>query len=972
MESNLSYVHALVDEQRDLAKELGNLIAGEVRFDSYTKAMYATDASIYQMEPVGVVIPRSVEDVQATVETCFRYGIAVLPRGGGTSLAGQGVNHAVVIDFSKHLNNVLEVNEEEHWARVQPGIALDTLSNHVASLGLKYGPDPTTSSRATIGGGTGNNSCGPHSLIYGKTIDHVQELSVVLSDGSLAHLGLLEGSALDERMRTGGLEGNIYREVLRLINENRDEIIRRFPDIPRRVSGYNLDSLLRENSIDLAKLVVGSEGTLAVVTEAKVNLVKKPSMTALAVIHFKDMIEAMEATVGLLEMGPSTIELIDRLMVQQARKSVGYARYTHFIEGDPDALLVCEVDGSNESELDDKLDRIERQTKKLGLGYAFLRMKGPAQADVLKVRAGGLGLMMSIRGDTKPLPYVEDTGVPTEKLPEYLRRFLKIIEDHGTWAGVYGHASQGCLHVRPMVNLKEQEGLDRMVSIATAVSDLVLEFGGSLSGEHGDGIVRGVFTEKMFGEQLYGTFRDVKHAFDPKGIMNPGKIIDCPPMTDNLRIGPNYKTWEPTTKFDFQADGGFARAVELCNGVGACRQDLSGTMCPSYMVTRDEEHSTRGRANALRAVLSGTLPASEFASKRLHDALDLCLECKGCKAECPSQVDMAKMKYEFLGNYYSKHRMPLRSRLFGHVASFSRLGSATAPLSNWIMKWGFRKLGIEKLLGIDSRRPLPPFASRTFEQRFKERAKKSIVDKGQIVLFHDTFSQFNHPEVGEAVVDLLEKAGFEPTLPDKRCCGRPMISKGLLDDAIANAEYNVRVLHGYVQRGIKIVGWEPSCVLTLRDEYPDLLRGEMREWAREVASSTYLIEELLVELNEQGELGLEFEETNRTALFHGHCHQKALVGNAPSLAALRLIPGYAVEEINTGCCGMAGSFGYEREHYDISMAVGEQRLFPTIRNQQGSFDVVASGFSCRQQIAQGTGVAAKTVAETLRDSLKVN
>ena len=964
----MTYTHPLTAEHQALMEELKRHVSGEVRFDAYSKVLYATDASIYEMEPVGVVIPRTDEDVQAVIETCYRHGVAVLPRGGGTSLAGQCVNHAVVLDFTKHLRHVLEVNAEERWARVQPGITLDELNQHVAAAGLKFGPDPTTSSRATVGGATGNNSCGAHSLLYGKTVDHVLELSVVLSDGSRARFGPMGRTELESCLTREGLEGNIYRQVRRIVEANQEEIKRRFPDIPRRVSGYNLDAFLGEAPFNLAKLVVGSEGTLTTVTEAKVNLVARPQMTALGVLHFHDIIEAMEATVTLLEASPSAIELIDRLIMQQARQSVGFARHTWFIQGDPDALLVCEVDGDSEPELDAKLDRLERQTSQRGLGYAFVRMKGAAQADVWRVRTGGLGLMMSVRGDAKPLPYVEDTGVPTAHLPEYLRRFLQIVADHGTTAGVYGHASQGCLHVRPLVNIKEQEGLDKLVSIATAVSDLVLEFGGSLSGEHGDGIVRGVFMEKMFGSQLYEAFREVKRAFDPTGIMNPGKIVDCPPITENLRIGPRYRTQEVATRLDFSHDQGFARSVELCNGVGACRQVLSGTMCPSYMATREEEHSTRGRANALRAVLSGTLPSSDLASKRLFQVLDLCLECKGCKAECPSQVDMAKLKFEFLGHYYREHRMPLRSRIFGNIAAVSRLGSATAPFSIWASRLPLLRWALDRFVGIDQRHQLPPFARRTFTQRFTSHRPATSAPRGPLVLFYDTFTQYNHPEVGMAVVELLERAGFELILPDRRCCGRSMLSKGLLDQAVANARHNVNVLYPYVQRGIKIVGWEPSCLLTLRDEYPDLLSGDK---ARAVAQNTYLLEELLVELSERGELDLEFQETPpHTALFHCHCQQKALVGSAPSLAALRLVPGYDVQEIDSGCCGMAGSFGFEKEHYDLSLAIGEQRLFPAIRAQEGHFDVIASGISCRQQIAHGTGVHAKTLTEVLRDALK--
>ena len=961
-----------IADTRALEADLRRHVKGEVRFDAYSRVMYSTDASIYQMEPLGVVIPRDAEDVATVVATCAQVGVAVLPRGGGTSLAGQTVNRAVVLDFSKYMHQVLEVNPEERWVRTQPGIPLDELNHHLRPHGLHYTPDPATSNRATVGGGVGNNSCGSHSVVYGKTSDHVKELSVVLADGAAAHFRPLDGSDLEAKIAQSDLEGRIYREVARIAGEQREEIDRRYPRIMRRVSGYNLDLMVGDGPVDLTRLVVGSEGTLCTVTEAKLSLEPIPKLRALAVLHFHGLIEAMEATVAILDHGPSAVELMGRLMIEQARASVGFARRMTFVEGDPEALLLTEFFGDSQEELRAKIDRLERDLSKRGLGYAFVRAMAPEeQANVWAVRIAGLGLLMGIKGDAKPLPFVEDTAVSPEVLPEYIRRFDEIVRSHDTTAAYYGHASVGCLHVRPLVNIKLQEGLDTLVAISTDISDLVLEFGGSISGEHGDGIVRSVWVEKMFGSRLYNAFREVKRSFDPEGIMNPGKIVDSPPLTENLRIGPDYKaprdkSLEVETLLDFTADGGFARSVELCNGVGACRKTLDGTMCPSYMVTREEEHSTRGRANALRAAISGMLPASELTGKRLYDVLDLCLECKGCKAECPSNVDMAKLKYEFLNGYYRKHRTPLRARLFADIARINRWSARLGPLANLGMANPLTRWLLHRFLGIHRKRRLPSLARQSFPDWFRKRPSKPPGPKGQVVLFHDTFMDYNEPQVGRAAVELLEAAGFQVVLVDQVCCGRPMISKGMLERARDHARTNVDSLYPYAEAGIPIVGCEPSCLLTLRDEYPDLLRDDK---ATVVADHAMLIDEFLVKLKSEGQLDLRFRETPERVLLHGHCHQKALVGIEPSLAALRLVPGLQVEEINSGCCGMAGAFGYEREHYDLSMAIGEQRLFPAVRAAPEA-RIAITGFSCRHQLHDGTGRSAQHVAELLREALE--
>ena len=956
-------------ERRDLEEMLRQRVAGEVRFDPFSRVLYSTDASIYQMEPVGVVIPRNKDDVLAVMEVARDNRVPVLARAGGTSLAGQTVNHAIVTDFSKYLNQVVEVNREESWARVQPGIVLDQLNRELLPYGLMYAPDPTTSSRACVGGGVGNNTCGAHSVIYGKTLDHIMELDVVLADGAEAHFRPLDAGELEVKLSGSGLESDIYRGVRRLAQDNAAEITARYPNIMRRVSGYNLDEFLADTPFNLAKMVVGSEGTLCVATEVKVNLVPRPTMTGLSVLHFADIFQASEAVKEILNHGPSSIEIMDKNVLDRSRQSMGLSTAMAFIQGDPGAILAVEFYGESEAELTAKTEGLKADMERRRLGYACVNLLDRAsQANVWSVRKNGLGLLMSMHGDAKPLPFVEDTAVDPENMGAFVRQFDEIVRNHGTEAAYYGHASVGCLHIRPVVSLKDQAGIDKMYSIADEISDLVKEFGGSLSGEHGDGIVRGVWNEKMFGPEIYQMFRELKSTFDPDGIMNPGKIIDCPPMTENLRYGPGYRAESLPTLLDFSIDANFAGAVEMCNGMGACRK-LEGTMCPSFIATREEEHSTRGRANLLRAAMSGKLPEGTITSQRLYDALDLCLECKGCKAECESGVDMAKLKYEFLGNYFKANGLPRRNRIFGNIAKYSAWGSRLAPFSNWLAASPIGKLFSNHFLGVHPNRSVPGFTRQTFPQWFRSRRRggdSRIAPTQTVVLLNDTYMNYNYPGVGKAAVALLEAAGFKVELADAPCCGRPMISKGMLDAAAANAAHNVSLLHAYAGQGIPIIGCEPSCLLTLRDEYPQLVPGPE---AQTVAQHSYLIDEFLVKLRAEGRLELEFNDLEKKVLFHAHCHQRSLAGTAPSLDALRLPPGYQVELVNAGCCGMAGSFGYEKEHYDLSMTIGTEALFPAVNAKGPDWEVAVMGVSCRQQIEHGTGRNARHLAEVLAEAL---
>lgn len=976
----------------ELEQRLTDALDGEVRFDRYSKALYSTDASLYQMQPIGVVIPKHQQDVITTVQIAAERDVPILPRGGGTSLAGQSVGEAVVLDMSKYMNALLEVNVEAHWARVQPGIVLDELNHRLKPHGLMYAPDVATSSRANVGGTIGNNSAGSHSLIYGKTIDHVMSLDVVLSNADEITASPLALTELASRQQGESLEANVYRELCRICADNADEIRKRYPRILRRVAGYNLDEFVpnagskevtpyrrdgcdAEHPFSLAKILVGSEGTLATTVEATINLVPIPKMTALCVVHFETLVASMEAMQPILACQPTAVELIDKTIVDMTRSSLEFSRITNFIQGEPAALLAVEFYGQSEAELRAHLDRLEKTLKREGFGYAFVRcFTAEEKARVWETRKAGLGLLMGMKGDAKPVGFVEDAAVPIENLPEYVRRFDRIVTSHDTTAAYYAHASVGLLHNRPIVNLKSEADIQKMHDIAREVRNLLLELGGAMSGEHGDGLVRSEWLESMFGPQIYQALREVKNAFDPTGIMNPGKIIDAPPMTENLRFGAKYNTIEIDTYYDFSSQDGFDRAIEMCNGVGACRKTLTGTMCPSFIGTREEEHSTRGRANALRSVISGALPHTDFTSERLYEVLDLCLGCKACKAECPSNVDMAKIKYEVLAHYHKANGLPLHRRMFGEIASLAPFGSAFAPLSNWAVNNRFSKWLAEKCVGVDRRREMPTFVRPTFTQWFRKSHKRTsapehLTAANKVVLFADTFMNYSEPAIGKAAVEVLEALGFTVILPEKKCCGRPLISEGMLDRALENARYNIASLRQYADEGIPIIGCEPSCTSTLTDDYVELINTPA---AKRVAEATCSFEEFIAQLHENGELSLTFRDEARDILLHGHCHQRALVGIQPTVEMLSLPPAHDVTVLDSSCCGMAGAFGYEKAHYELSMKIGELRLFPTVREKlAGGVTLSAPGFSCRHQLEHGTGVLPKHPIEVLREAIKV-
>ncbi len=785
---------------RTLQQELEEQIEGEVRFDGVSRALYATDASVYQIVPLGIVIPRTRDDVVRTVQIARRHGVTITARGGGTSQAGQAIGAGLQLDTSKYFNRVLEVNVAERWAWIEPGVVLDELNATLRPHGLRFAPDISTASRATVGGMIANNSSGARSVMYGKTIDHVIEQHVVLADGSTAHFRPLDAAALEQACQGSTLEANCYRTVRQLAESCRDEIDRRFPKVLRRVGGYNLDEFVDPaKPFNLAKIVVGSEGTLALVVAARVKLVPLPAAKAVLTIEFPALLDALGATPLILRHTPSAVEVMDKFILDHAKESPALDTLRRSIlHTDPGALLCVEMYDDRAELLPPRLDALERELAAAGIACHCRRWLTVAeQARIWSLREAALGLSMAMKGDGKSLSFVEDTAVAPEKLRDYIERFLAIVRGHGTVAGVYAHASVGCLHVRPVVDMKTAAGVRLFETLANDVADLVLEFGGALSGEHGDGMVRGPFTEKMFGPALYEAFRTVKRTFDPDGLFNPGKIIDTPPLTANLRFGAGYQTPDPPAVFDYTEFGGLGRAVEMCSGLGVCRKTLEGTMCPSYMATREEKHSTRGRANTLRLAMAGKLGEAGLNDHDVHDVLDLCLECRACKAECPVGVDVARFKSEFLATYWRRHGLPMRVRTIGHARRLAETGSRFAPLSNIVAQSAAGRWINEQLLGIDRRRTPPAYARDTFARRFARRAQTSPQPQRApspqppapgVVLFNDTFTNYNHPEIGIAAASFLEAAGLAPRLVPHGCCGRPLISQGLLDEARAAAQ----------------------------------------------------------------------------------------------------------------------------------------------------------------------------------------
>ncbi|AUV84159.1 FAD-binding oxidoreductase (plasmid) [Salinigranum rubrum] len=969
-----------VAEYRELASELRSRVDGRVEFDEYTQVLYATDGSIYSARPAGVVYPTDIDDVQSAVEVATNHGVPILPRGTGSSLAGQTVGPGcVVLDVSRHMDGVLDIDPEEQTARIQPGVVQDDLDDELADYGLKFAPDPASSNRATVGGGIGNNSTGAHSVRYGITDAYTDAVTAVLSDGSVidAREVVIDSPEWEDIVSKDDREAHIYRTVREVVEENADEIETRYPDLKRRVTGYNLDRVVYENTdgervMNLAKLFVGSEGTLGVIVEAELSLVTVPEETALALYCFDDLVKAMQAVPVALEYDVSAVELMDDEVFRLAADSDGYAQYVEPIPEGTEAALMLEYDSELHADFEEAIAATNDRFLDDGEAFAVVEAyTDEEQADIWKLRKAAIPLLMGMDGDPKPYPFIEDATVPPAELAEYVQKFEDVLHNHDTSAAYFAHAGSGTLHIRPILNLKEEAGIEAMHSITDDVTDLVLEHNGSFSGEHGDGMARTEFTPKMYGDDLWRAFKEVKTAFDPEWWMHPGNVVyrdgsdDVGPDTDrgvgadmreNLRYGAAYQSIEPQTTLDFSEEGGFSHLVELCNGCGTCRQTGEEVMCPTYRASKEEVQTTRGRANLLRSAISGDLPEEEIHSDRFQsEVLDLCIGCKGCKSDCPTGVDMAKLKTEVKHQHHEKAGVDLRERLFANIDTASKVGSMLAPVSNWATEIPGARTVMQRLFGIAPERELPRFRRETLRHWFAARGGSSI-DRAdaerRVVLFPDTYTNYSYPAAGKAAVEALEAAGVHVVIPgDTAPSGRAAYSTGMLDLAAERARTNVDRMANAVANGWDIVFVEPSDAVMFQDEYRDLLDGRDVEL---VAESAYGVLEYLDVHRLDESLPVE-DRTSGVAgslSYHGHCNQKATNKDHHAVGVLRRV-GYDVAPLDSTCCGMAGSFGYHDEHYDLSKAIG-RLLFEEVDESDGE-RVVAPGGSCRSQLGDRDG-----------------
>ncbi|MFJ5948325.1 FAD-binding and (Fe-S)-binding domain-containing protein [Streptomyces noursei] len=956
-----------------LRRRLVRDLDGEAAFDDYTRHLYSRDASMYAITPLGVAFPRHAEDVAAAVRAAAAHDTTVTARGAGTSLAGQTVGAGLVLDFSRHLDRITDLDPAARTARVQPGVVQDQLNRAAAAHGLVFGPDTSTSNRATLGGMLGNNSAGSGSLRHGMTIDHVLALEVVLSDGTSARLAPVTEPERARRAARATLDGRIHRELPALAAAHADAIATGYPTHWRRAGGYRLDRVAADagagRPFDPARFLVGSEGTLALVTAAEVRLVPQPARTVFAVGHFASVAAAVEATGDALACDPAAVELMDRTILDLARRKIEYASLDALLHGTPEALLFVSLTGDDEEELLGRLADLAGRWRRHGHGYHTLIAETPGdQAALLKVRKSSLGLLMAAGSGThRPLAFVEDTAVDPAHLPAYTRRFKEILDRHDMTAGFYGHASVGCLHIRPFVDLTDPARVAALRAVAEEVRDLAAEYGGANSSEHGDGLARSEFNRRLFGDELYDAMRVVKRLFDPDARLNPGKIVDAGPMTDHLRDPALPPAPGLRTRLDFADTGGMRGAADRCMNIGLCRKDAHGTMCPSYMATREEQHATRGRAGALVKALSAPDPRAALGDDRLHEVLDLCLMCKACRSECPLGVDLAALKAEALSHRHDLHGVPLRSRLFGAVRTLNRLGSATAPLPALLQHIPGARHVLARRLGLAADRPLPLPLRGNLVRWYQHRiAPGRQAPLGTVTFLADSFTTYTEPAVGRAAIELLERAGWAVRLESRGCCGRAAYSKGLLDRA---ATASLALTRRLAATDGPITGCEPSCLLTLRDEHLRL-HPDAPE-VREVAARVRQTEELLTEAIDAGRLHLRPDNpyAGGRIVYHGHCHQKAEVGTAATVALLRRIPGAQVTELDAGCCGMAGSFGFEAEHYDLSLRIARDRLVPVLAAEPPTTVVTATGVSCRQQIAHTTHHAARHPLELVRDAL---
>ena len=965
-------------------------LAGEIRGDLYTdttqRILYATDASAYREIPLAVTRPAGIGDIRKIIAFARSEGTSVIPRGAGTSLAGQVVGPGIVIDISKYLNRILEFNPDEHWVKVEPGVILAELNRYLAPHGLQFGPETSTANRCCMGGMLGNNSCGAHSLIHGSVRDHILEVDAILSDGSEAHFGAMTTEEFNAKCDGDPdlLETRIYRNLRDILSDNRNaaEIRKEYPhpELRRRNNGYALDSLLMTDpftgngeKINVCKLLAGSEGTLAFTTAMKLNLVPVTEQkTGLLCAHFDSLQDAVRANIIALRHNPAAIELIDDYILNCTKDNIEQSRNRFFVKGDPKVILIIEITRPTLEEIKQTASAMERDMMSAGYGFHFpLVTDSGEMARVWELRKAGLGVLLNIPGSKKSVQVIEDTAVLPALFPDYIAEAVKVLEKHGLSCAYYAHIATGELHLSPLLDLKDPDDIRTFHSLAEDIARLVKKYRGSLSGEHGDGRLRGEFIPLMLGAHNYNLLKELKKTWDPSGVFNPGKITDTPPITDNLRYPAGVRSRVPGIVFEFPEEEGLLYATEKCSGSADCRKSalMGGTMCPTFMATGDEDKSTRARANILREFLTRSEKTNRFDHEEIYRVMDLCISCKACKSECPSNVDVARLKAEFLQHYYDIHHVPFRAWLIAWLPRLYAPGMMVRPVTNFLTGTSLFK----RIIGFSVKRPIPalsPVTLRAWEKRHFRKGAKVNYRKGKVCLFADEFTNYNESDIGIKAVMLLEKLGYEVIIPRHRESGRTFLSKGLLRSARKIAVKNIIMLRDIVSDDQPLVGIEPSALLTFRDEYPEIAGRALSSDARTLARNAFLLEEFICREIDRGNISPEqFTDKAMKVLLHGHCQQKAIASTAPTVRMLSLPVNYRVEEINDGCCGMAGAFGYEKEHYDLSMKIGEMVLFPSVRSAAEDTVITAPGTSCRHHIKDGTGRKAVHPVEVMYDAL---
>jgi FAD/FMN-containing dehydrogenase/Fe-S oxidoreductase len=966
--------------------KLGETIDGDLKHDKITTTIYSTDASVYKEEPVAVAWPKGVSDIRKILLFASNEKSSITLRAGGTSLAGQVVSSGIIVDISRYMNKILEINKEELWVRVEPGVVLDELNMKLKEHGLFFGPETSTSNRCNIGGMVGNNACGSHSVIYGSTREHTIELKTLLSDGSEAIFGPVDKETFYYKCELSNLEGEIYRNIKNILDDqaNKKRIREDFPDpkIPRRNTGYALDLLLDSEIFDnksdrkfnFCKMLTGSEGTLAVTTEIKLNLIPLPPVNkALVCIHLKKRNEAFRANLIALKYKPSAVEMMDNRILELTEDNISQRNNRFFLEGRPGAIVIVEFLRERPEEIDTTAAEMIKDLKSAGYGYSYPIIKGKDISKVWDLRKAGLGVLANMKGDSKPVSLIEDTAINVEQLPEYIDEIEKMLAGYGKESVFHAHIGSGELHIRPILNLKDPNDVELFRTIGLETARLVKRFKGSMSGEHGDGRLRGEFIPLILGEHNYNLLKKVKECWDPDGILNPGKIINTRQMNTCMRYIPGKPTREIDTIFDFSSSDGIIRAAERCNGSGDCRKSvkIGGTMCPSFMATGDEDKTTRARANLVREYLTSN--SHPWNHREIFEILDLCLECKGCKSECPSGVDIAKIKSEFLQHWYDIHGIPLRTRLIAYISVINHIGSIAPSIFNFFLKNKVTSGILKKLTGFASKRSIP-LIYRTTLKKWILKNLEAINPEfpiSSVCLFIDEFTNYNDTEVGIAVIKLLTKLNYRVVITGHEVSARTFISKGLLRKAQTKIRKNIQAFSGLISEEFPLVGIEPSAILGFRDEYPELAGNDLRGSAEKIAGNCYMIDEFIAREFRSGRIDRNvFVEEKARILLHAHCQQKAIASSASTIEMLSIPVNYSVSEIPSGCCGMAGSFGYEKEHFDLSNKIGELVLFPEIRSCSESTKITAPGTSCRHHIKDGTGRIALHPAVVLYNALR--